>query len=152
MDKRLFEIQTLSDHNRLGVPIIPVITGGVAIFESLFPNLFGGRSLKQIAIDERNAVIATRNSFFSIYGIMLPDQMIIGLLQPIWNAGGSGTQQWQRMVTFYNQNKIALEEAKSRTQKLPGGIISSGVYSQSYLIPLILGGVVLVLIMKKKKK
>jgi len=148
---RLFEIQTLSDHNYKSLGQDPLVIG-YGIFKSIFPNLFGGRSLEQIAEDERNAVLATRNSFFSIYGIMLPDEMIIGLLQPIWNAGGSGTQQWQRMVTFYNQNRVSLEEAKSKSYNIPGGMIQSGVYSQSYLIPLLLGGVVLVFLMKKKKK
>ena len=154
---RLFEIQTLSENGNGGGGMDPVTIGMAAysIFNSVFPRLFGGRSLEQIAIDERNAVVATRNSFFSIYGIMLPDQMIIGLLQPIWNAGGGGTQQWQKMVTFYNQNKASLEEAKRKSQNLPPGGVSGGVYTAgmpSMLTGIIIGGVVLVLIMKKKKK
>lgn len=50
-NKKLFEIATLSDHvgwiddhqnyNNLSEPIA-IITGGVAILQSIFPNLFGG--------------------------------------------------------------------------------------------------------------
>ena len=111
--------------------------------------------MQQIAIDERNAVIATRNSFFHEFGIMLPDQMIIGLLQPIWNAGGGGTEQWQRMVTFYNQNKASLIAAQKKGGNIPPGGISGGVYSPvslQTLLPFALGGFILVLMMKNKKK
>ena len=41
MKTRLFEIQTLSEGRRLADPVT-IITGGLALLSSLFPNIFGG--------------------------------------------------------------------------------------------------------------
>ena len=155
--KRLFEIQTLSDcnrlqdHTRLGFEPVTVITGTIGFLNTIFPNIWGGRSQAQVSADEQASMQFHQAAFLRKHNIQLPQSVVIAVLRPGWDMGENGSQLWQRIIVrFYNENKEALLNAG----KFPGGRSSGGVYTPfgDLGLPLIIGAGVLLFVMMKKKK
>ena len=153
---RNFEITTLSDHRTLNDPIT-IIGGTIGLLGQIFPGLnFGGRNASQIAEDERRSMLFHKAAFLRAYNIDLSDNIVVAVLRPGWDMGEDGTQLWNRiMVRFYNENKQALEDAKSGKYGYVGGTAPGGIYSGlgfdfTTFMPFLIGGVVLLLLFKKK--
>lgn len=158
---RDFEILTLSDHNLgkyrgLSEPIT-IITGTLTLLQSIFPNLnFGGRNASQIQEDERRSMLFHQAAFLRKYNIQLSPDIVVSVLRPGWDAGENGAQLWNRiMIRFYNENRIALENSKIGggflTGSAPGGVFTPYGSLSAYL-PFVVGGVILLILFKKRKK
>lgn len=146
----------LSQENGGGMDPITIITGGIALLQSVFPGLnFGGRSSQQIAEDERRSMLFHQAAFLREYGIQLSNQIVIAVLRPGWDRGENGTQLWDRIMNrFYNENRQALEDAKRGIGPLVTGGAPGGIYTPagafSAYLPYLIGGIALIFLMKKK--
>lgn len=172
-NNRLFDILTLSaNHKSLNDPVT-VITAGVSVLSQLFPNIFGGSRKKLSESDWlalmpgagywttqlRNYLKARINYDVDFTTNVQPftnnfiydnrKQICPNIPDSCWtyNQTGSCTQCVQ---TFYN----ILSKEKSTGGNSPVGITPGGygmTLDYSTLIPIAIGGVILVMLMKNKK-
>ena len=161
--KRLFDIVTLSaNHKRLSDPVT-VITSGVAILSQLFPNIFGGGRKELTQTDWLTLIpgagywttrlreyLKTRIRYdvdFSRNVLPFSQQFAFDNRQTI-----CGSLDNEKCYAKFLQ----LLKTESQTGGTsPVGITPGGVgmtLDYSTLIPLAVGAVVLVAIMKNKKK
>ena len=161
--KRLFDIVTLSSrHSRLADPIT-VITGGVAVLSQLFPNIFGGGRKELTQSDWLTLIpgagywstrlreyLKTRIKYdvdFSRNVLPFSQQFAFDNRQTI-----CGSLDNEKCYAKFLQ----LLQTESQTGGVsPVGITPGGVgltLDYSTIIPLAVGAVVLVAIMKNKKK
>ena len=159
--KRLFEIQTLSDHNYTSLKDpVSVITGGVAIIQGLFPNLFGGGRRRltnqdwlQMFPGNGMYTVRLRNCLSrSIHfdsDLMNIEEFTRNFVFENMSAlpGANFTEKFQSFLSIINEEKFT-------GGKSPGGMIPgiSGGLDYSTLLPIAAIGLVLVFAMKKKKK
>lgn len=179
---RKFEIVTLSDRQNfqnLGDPIT-ILTGTVGVLSSIFPNIFGG-GRKRLTPDmwremlpgsgywstKLRTYLATRIHYdvdvernilpFTMQFVADNNQEICpGTYTfqnpPGTNPGGGGVAGWQpcyqTLIAKINQEKSTGGNAP--IGQTPGGFGSTLDYST--LVPIAIGGVVLVALMKSKKK
>jgi len=104
-----------------------VIGGGLGSIFDIGSNIFGGgRSAEDISNDEQNSLSFHKNYFFRTYSIMLPDNVVAGILRPGWDAGENGTQLLARIDRYYNQNKNALLASLNSGGNTVGGSNNTG--------------------------
>lgn len=160
-----FNIVTLSSkHSRLADPVT-VITAGVSILSQLFPNIFGG-ARKQLTESDWLQLIPGAGFYTTQlrnylktrikYDVDFTNNVLPFSQQFSFNmrdAGGfcngcSNDAAYQKLLSV-------LDKEKSTGGTSPIGITPGGyglTTDWSSLIPLAIGGVVLVLAMKTKKK
>lgn len=176
---RKFNIVTLSANQRLADPV-SVITGGVALLTSLFPNIFGG-GRKRLSNEDWLTLIpgagywttqlreylktrihydvdfTTNVQPFTVQFVADNNAVICPKTYtfqnpPGNNPGGGGTSGWTPCLTaFYS----ILNKEKSTGGNSPVGITPGGyglTTDWSSLIPLAIGGLVLVALMKSPKR
>lgn len=172
---RLFDILTLSDNNRRGSRLgdpVSVITAGVTLLSQLFPNIFGGGRKRLTDADWLELIpgsgywtTALRNHLksaihynnnvdniqpFTRYFVDEHRSEIYPGLPPY--PGQINETQYQ--AAFSKFMKILDQEkysgGTSPVGNTPGGV--GGTIDYSTLIPIAIGAVALVLIMKSKKK
>ena len=180
MNKRLFDIVTLSDYQTLKDPVT-VITAGTALLSSLFPNLFGqNRKLLttndwiqlipgsgywttklrsflsariKYDVDLGNMQALTIDFVFENRSLICPD---VPVSSQCWNNPGTGLYAGQGscpecMTKFYAILKQETQTGgMSPVGQTPGGI--GQTLNLNALIPLAIAGVVLVAALKTKKK
>ena len=167
---RLFDIMTLSSNHRLGDPI-SIITGGIAILNQLFPNLFGGGRKKLTDADWLELIpgsgywtTALRNHLKSaihynnnLDNIQQFTKDFVYVHRSEFSNIPAYPQQIneQQFQVAFTKFMDILEKEKSSGGTSPIGVTPGGVggtLDYTSLIPLAVGAVVLVMIMKKKKK
>ena len=168
---RLFEIQTLSDHQRLADPVT-VITGGVAVLTALFPSIFGGARKKLTTSDwlmlipgsghwstKLRNYLSTRIHYdvdvhaniqpFTVTFVWINGAQICGHPKGTWTAAGPNTEQIC-LQKFYD---ILAEEQMtggvSPVGQTPGGYGATINYESLLLMG---GGILLIMAIAKKKK
>lgn len=162
--KRLFDIVTLSDRNggRLNDPV-SIITGGVAILNQLFPNIFGG-GRKRLTNEDWLQLIPGAGYWSTRLREYLKTRIhydvdfqrnVLPFSQQFAydnrNAICSNCNDEQRYQTFLN----LLKQESQTGGTSPIGITPGGVgltVDYSTLIPIAVIGLGLVFIMKTKKK
>ena len=171
MNSGRFNIMTLQDNYRLGDPVT-IITAGVGILSSLFPNIFGGNRKRLTDADWLQLfpgsgywTSALRNdlkthihydvdfpgnvSDFTKYFVDRKRSDIIPSL-PAYPATITGEQYQQAYKTFLEY--LALEKqtgGNSPVGQVPGGYGQTVDWSK--FIPIAIGGIVLIVAMKNKK-
>lgn len=161
---RKFNIVTLSSDQKLSDPVT-VITGGIALLTSLFPNIFGG-SRKRLSNEDWLTLIPgagywttqlreylkTRIHYDVDFTTnVLPFSKHFANLQR--DAGGfcngcSNDAAYQKLLNVLNQEKST--GGNSPVGVTPGGYGLTTDWNS--LIPLAIGGLVLVAIMKSPKR
>lgn len=162
--RRLFEIQTLSDYNRLGnggggVDPFTIITGSLAVLTGLFPGIFGG-SRKRLT-DRDWMTLFPGNGMWTV-------RLRNYLKNTIhYDTDWSNVEPFTRNFVYENmgaipganftakfKNFLEIIAEEKYTGGGSGGHIPGipGTLDWSTLIPLALGAGLLIVIMKKKKK
>ena len=166
----LFDIATLSDcvgcgevydhaeYNNLSDPIA-IITGGVAILQSIFPNLFGGGRRELTSADW--LMMFPGNGFWTVklrnylatrihYDADLENiQPFTGVFVSENRAALQGSNQTERMQYFLS----VIAQEKVSGGALPVGQIPGlpGTFNYQAMLPFLIGGIVLIMVLKKKK-
>jgi len=169
--KKLFGIMTLSDNNRLNDPV-SVITAGVTLLSSLFPNIFGGGRKRLTDADWLELIpgsgywtTALRNKLksainynnnldniqpFTRYFVDEHRSEIIPTLPPY----PAQINETQYQAAFTKFMKILEQERNtggtSPIGQTPGGI--GGTLDYSTIVPLAIGAFALIMVMKSKKR
>lgn len=165
-----FSILTLSDNNRyqiksrLGDPI-SIITAGASVLNSLFPNIFGGNRKEltnsmwlELIPGSGYYTTALRNYLKTRikYDVDFVTNALPFSQQFAFNLRDSGelcpncdnTQAYQNFLNVLNKEKQT--GGNLPIGQTPGGFGST--LDLSTLVPLAIGGVVLVMLMKNKKR
>lgn len=180
MKNGLFEIQTLQENYRLADPVA-IITGGVAVLSQIFPNIFGGsrkkltdadwfqlipgsgywstnfRNFLKARIHYDTDFTSTIQHWTAVYvadnNAQVCPKTYIFQNPPGTHPGGTGGNTgWEPCVAKFLE---LLKLEQSTGGNLPIGQTPGGfgqTVDWSALIPLAIGGVVLVAAMKSKRK
>lgn len=161
--KRLFDIITLSSsHRRLNDPV-SIITGGIAVLSQLFPNIFGG-SRKRLTESDWLQLLPGAGYWTTSLRNYLKARIHYD------TDYTNNTLQFSKNFVYENASQICggpytdacyskfLQMLKTETQTggnspigiTPGGY--GGTIDYSTLMPLAIGAVAIVLLMKSKKK
>ena len=156
--KRLFEIQTLSDYTTLGDPVT-VLTGSIAVLSQLFPNIFGGGRIRltnahwmEMFPGNGMWTVRLRNYLSSTIHYDVDMQNVEQFTRYFVDINKNSIPGSNFTEKFQNLLNIIAEE-KYTGGKSPGGMIPGipGGIDYSTLLPIGLGVVILVLMMKNKK-
>ena len=163
-----FRILTLSDNNRYRTRLadpVSVITAGIGILSSIFPNIFGGNRKRlteemwlQLIPGSGYYTTGLRNYLksrihydvdFTTNALPFSQAYAYGLRDSgELCANCNNTQAYQNFLTVLNKEKQT--GGNQPIGQTPGGLGST--MDLSTLVPLAIGGVVLVMLMKSKKK
>lgn len=146
---------SLSSRSRLGFDPVSIITGGGALLNELFPNLFGS---ERLTMQHLNALFPSNGFYTNAYKNFLLQRiryvkdvqrdlhMYTGQFiesRPEICAGGSGNTCWQNFYKILEQESIT-----GGTQPV-GNVLGIGIDWQTIL--LIGGGVLLLVALSRKK-
>lgn len=180
MNRNYFHIATLQSRHRSLKDPVSAITGGVALLSQLFPNIFGGSRKRLTESDWLTLIpgagywstklrnyLKTRIHYdtdfttnvqpFTLQFVSENHQAICPRTYtfqnpPGSNPGGNGTQSWLPCYQTLLQ-KLQMETntgGQSPIGITPGGF--GGTLDYSTLMPLAIGAIALVILMKSKKK
>ncbi|MBK9285052.1 MAG: hypothetical protein IPM51_12165 [Sphingobacteriaceae bacterium] len=172
MKNRMYEIVTLQDRNNLADPV-SIITGGVAVLSQIFPNIFGGGRRRLNSQDWIQLIPGS--GFWSTKLRQYLEARIhydadLGNIQPftaafVWDNRRQICPAVQDSCWEYNKPESCIEcmrafyailNEESRTGGMspvgqtPGGF--GQTINWSAVLPIAIGGVVLVMAMKTKKR
>lgn len=177
---KLFEIVTLQENNRLNDPVA-IITGGAAVLSQIFPNIFGGSRKRLTDADWFQLIPGSGywSTKFRNYlkGIIKYDTDFTSTIQhfttvfvadnnaqvcpetytfqnpPGTHPGGTGgSTGWEPCTAKFLQ-LLKLEQSTGGNLPIgqtPGGF--GGTVDWSAILPLAIGGIILVAAMKSKRK
>jgi hypothetical protein len=179
MKNRLFDIVTLSSRGRLGDPVT-ILTGGLAVLSQIFPNIFGGgrkrltdsdwlqmlpgagywtqklrnylKARIHYDVDYTTNVEPFTLQFVSENHNQICPRTYTFQTPPGSNPGGNGTASW---LPCYQQLLSKLQQETYTGGTSPVGVTPGGyglTADYSTLMPLAIGAIALVFLMKSKKK
>jgi hypothetical protein len=171
--KRLFDIVTLSsNHRRLNDPVT-VITSGIAVLSQLFPNIFGG-SRKRLTESDWMTLLpgagywtTSLRNYLQLhihYDVDYPGNVLQFTKNFVYerpselcglSSWGTGTQSGNNFTKCYQNFLLKLQTEKNTGGNSPIGITPGGyggTLDYSTLVPIAIGAVAIVLLMKSKKK